>query len=321
MKRCPLSALVAFAGLLFAACGQPPAPVDHYARGKTLLEKGDYEGAIAAFTAALEKNPNLVKALTNRGNAWNFQGKLAEALDDYNRALELAPSLVPPLSNRAYIKVRQGDLHGALADYGRVLELAPENAPALNQHATLRRRLGDLEGALTEYRRAIELNPAKADYYFQRGMTYYLARRWTEALADFRQQCELTAKEEEGLEFTRICIWMIRSRLGETPAADTELEAYVARRKGKSEEWLFALNDFLQGRITDQQLLAAVTSTQPKDEPNTRNEAWFFIGMKRLLAADKPAAGEAFRQSLAIGDDATVIHSFAATELKELDAK
>ena len=52
---------------------------------------GDYEGAIADYTKALEIDPDFADAYYNRGNAKKKLGDYKGAIADYNKALEIGP--------------------------------------------------------------------------------------------------------------------------------------------------------------------------------------------------------------------------------------
>ena len=65
------------------------------------LARGDTEGALADYTAALDANPRYVEAYNNRATARRSRGDLEGAIADYTRALELVP---PDGPDRAMIR-------------------------------------------------------------------------------------------------------------------------------------------------------------------------------------------------------------------------
>jgi lipoprotein NlpI len=78
------------------------------------------------------------------------------------------------------------------------------------------------------------------------------------------------------------------------------------------------LDNFLLGKISEQDLLAAADSVDEKKRPEQRGEAWYYVGLKRLLNNDKAGAAEAFRKAVATGEKATNEYDFAEAELKDL---
>lgn len=65
----------------------------HYHRGRVLYEKGDFPGAVAAFTAGLPKQPDYVYAHIYRGCSNARAGALKEAVGDMERAAAILKGL------------------------------------------------------------------------------------------------------------------------------------------------------------------------------------------------------------------------------------
>jgi predicted Zn finger-like uncharacterized protein len=70
---------------------QPSQPEAHVARGRTLLEMGNRDGAVGAFQRALELNPRYSVAEFWLGEAQRRAGRRADAIHAYEQYLELAP--------------------------------------------------------------------------------------------------------------------------------------------------------------------------------------------------------------------------------------
>ena len=71
---------------------KPAPPEDdraHVRRGKERLGRGDLDGAIAAYTKAIELRPDCVEAWVGRGVARERKGDLAGAKSDYARSIEI----------------------------------------------------------------------------------------------------------------------------------------------------------------------------------------------------------------------------------------
>ena len=65
----------------------------HQARGIAWYKVGDYERAIADYTASLRIDPRYIRAYYNRGIAWEAEGKLENALQDLRTFQSLDPSV------------------------------------------------------------------------------------------------------------------------------------------------------------------------------------------------------------------------------------
>ena len=72
---------------------------DHQWQGVALYEAGDYAGAAERFSES-----NNAHAHYNRGNALAKSGELEAALDAYEQALERQPDLRPALTNKALVE-------------------------------------------------------------------------------------------------------------------------------------------------------------------------------------------------------------------------
>jgi lipoprotein NlpI len=71
-------------------------------------------------------------------------------------------------------------------------------------------------------------------------------------------------------------------------------------------------------KIDEQALLAAIDSFEEKRQREEQCEAWFYIGIKRLLNGDRAGAADAFRKSVATEEKTHNEFDFAKAELKEL---
>jgi len=85
-----------------------------------LRRKGDFEGAVAEYSAALECDPGLFKAWFNRGfGEWGEEWVLGRARPPPSR-----PSPFP--SRVASAKDKLKDFSGAISDYTRALDIDPK---------------------------------------------------------------------------------------------------------------------------------------------------------------------------------------------------
>jgi hypothetical protein len=84
--------------------------------GRAALERGDLEGALARFDAAIGVEPR--NALARRGRAYvlHRMGQYSDALEEWTLALELDPADADTRGNRALAAVEAGDLEVARAD-------------------------------------------------------------------------------------------------------------------------------------------------------------------------------------------------------------
>ena len=78
--------------LLLTGCESESQQADAlYDRGRDSHEKGNYDKAIAEYTAAIQLDPEHALALIDRGTAWVAQGEFDKAIADCDEALRLRP--------------------------------------------------------------------------------------------------------------------------------------------------------------------------------------------------------------------------------------
>lgn len=96
-----------------------------YSRGLEKRSDGDWDGAIAEYSRAIDLNPNYAEAYCNRGNMKYANGDISGALADFNKAIKLTPDYAQAYFDRSQAKQAKGDLNGARADYYRAVNLNP----------------------------------------------------------------------------------------------------------------------------------------------------------------------------------------------------
>ena len=92
-------------------------------RGRSLVESGNYNEAIEAFTKAIELDPKLAWAYGARGIAYYKLGNYQQAIRDYDRAIEIDPKDAVSYTNRGLAYDDLGNYQQAIRDY----DLSPKN--------------------------------------------------------------------------------------------------------------------------------------------------------------------------------------------------
>jgi Tfp pilus assembly protein PilF len=84
--------------------GTPPASLKTVLdEGKKLLYDGNRQGAIVAYSRAIQLDPKCKEAFLSRGVAYNESGDSKKALADFTKAIELDPHDSYPYEQRASI--------------------------------------------------------------------------------------------------------------------------------------------------------------------------------------------------------------------------
>lgn len=163
---------------------KPARVAEAVAQGQKALESGRMSEAAAAFTRALDADPNCAEAYVGRGRALVQLGDFRRALADLDRAVQLEPNNALWWCRRGEVRLQADDERGALADFARAIELNPKLPEVYVARAALYFDREEYDLAAADETRYIELRPDDPQGYLQRAETYRLADRLPEALSD-----------------------------------------------------------------------------------------------------------------------------------------
>jgi lipoprotein NlpI len=97
------------------------------------------------------------------------------------------------------------------------------------------------------------------------------------------------------------------------------LTAYLGKRpNATSGDWISTVAGHLLGKVPEADLLAAAKSPDPKKERGQLCEAWYYAGMKKLLAGDKATAADYFKKCLATEQRDFTEYQLAESELSSI---
>jgi lipoprotein NlpI len=316
VKATTIKALLIAAIAIVAVCANAQTTSDDYnKRGLAKAMKGDSKGAIADLTHAIKLNPKDATAYELRGNLEFDKGHVDAAAADFNRALQLDPNLATAYTSRGRVKLSKYDFDGAISDFTRTIKSSPNLAGPYIGRGHAKYFKGDSEGARADYNQALRVNPQFAsDAYYGLGCVNFMARKWQNALQDYKRYCELQKLDQE---YARLFVWLVQSRLGHREQANRELAAYF---KTANRDWTSKIAAYVLGSLAETELLAAASSaTGTNTVAEQRCEALYFVGIKILLNGDKQGAADYFQKSLAIKRANVVEYQFAKSELRALD--
>lgn len=127
------------------------------ARGRSLMQVGEWPRAVEAFREALARDPRNVDALYGLGVTYGVRKEYENAMAAYREMQRLAPD-----DDRAYINLAQ--LHAQLSE-------SPEE--------------------VAQYERLLRIRPDRADVHFLLGNAYLKVGRYGEGIAAFRRTLAL----------------------------------------------------------------------------------------------------------------------------------
>lgn len=129
--------------------------------GQVLIAREDTEGAVAAYEAAIARDPHSREALSNAGAILNRLGRSDQARVHLQRVVELAPEFAPGLLNLATHHHAKGEDALAFNLIARATIAAKESAHKI-QLASAYLEVGQPDEAAKVYREMIDEDPDNA---------------------------------------------------------------------------------------------------------------------------------------------------------------
>lgn len=232
----------------------------------------------------------------------------AMLLEEFDAAIREATHLIAIQEtgeyyySRALARLRKGEAAGAIEDCDRALKEDPKLVKALSLKADVKLSRGETEAALSDCAAAIQAKPSSHEGPLARAAAFYRLDRWAEALPDLQAAARLNrgpASDFEDQASIVALTWLVQTRLGQKEAAGDALRPYRAAlkelRKDPAKNHLLAIPLFLAGDLSESDLLKAAEAA-PARKAQARCEARFYIGERKLLAGDEPAAREHFQR-------------------------
>jgi tetratricopeptide (TPR) repeat protein len=155
--------------------------------GRSYLQCGDYEGAVAEFTRLLRFDRKSADAFAFRAEAHRLNGNYKGALADYDAAHQLDSHNGRVLFNRGLVRWVLGDYDAAIGDYTAALQVGPGFALAYLNRGIAYAARGDDEAALGDFNQALLFDPSYPSAYQKRGDIYVRKGDVDRAIADYTQ--------------------------------------------------------------------------------------------------------------------------------------
>lgn len=274
---------------------------DAYNKGISKLNAGDTDGAIAAFDEAIQLNSKFVEAYAMRGNAKNQKGDLDGAIAEYTKAIEINPRYDLAYVNRAIVRDRKNDLDGAISDADAAIALDPKRAASYKARGIAKEEKGDFDGAIADLNECVKIDP-KIDAglgLLALSTAKELKGDLDGALSDLARCLQVIPTGHDQDEI-HIRMWVIRAKQGHAGEANQELSAYINNRFDMVPgDWPSKITAFLIDTSSQNAFLASARVENPETTRTRLSDAWYFCGIKYLLAGNKDSAAYCFKKCLA----------------------
>ncbi len=250
----------------------------------------------------LQRDSFLVLAARYKVYCKDFDGAIA----DCDEALRLDGMNKDALITRGGAKSGKEDYEGATADFSRVIQIDPENIACRLARAQLRLERTDPAGAIADLDAVLTRQPENPAAVTARAEARQVAGDFAGALADFGAAISL---DPDNSNYFRLYSHLLQLRMGAPPPGFAQT---IARWKNG---WPKTLGRFIEGEVSEKQLLSAATHRGEEPVIGQQCEAYYFIGSLRLLHGDDVGARSYFEKCVGTDQKDYFEYSFARGEL------
>ncbi|HVP07781.1 MAG TPA: protein kinase [Candidatus Acidoferrum sp.] len=216
------------------------AGYDCYLRSKQYFsvarfQQNDYRSAETLLRRAIELAPDFAPAYAEMGTLyveayWDGFKTTPATLDSARQLIDIARRLAPntPEAHQAlgwyyYHGIR--DYQQAYDEFAQVLHLQPNNVLAMASTAWVQRRRGNWDDAFRGMESVTSLAPRESWYKYELGVTYFVCRRYQDAVSQFDQVIELQPDHRWAYDLKA---WTQFSQTGQTTEPRRTLSAACA---------------------------------------------------------------------------------------------
>jgi lipoprotein NlpI len=157
--------------------------------------------------------------LLERARAAFGAGQVEEASRLAGRAVERDPDNPRGYLMRGSIAEARGRYREAVADYSEAIRRLPGQAGIYNRRGGANFKLGEIEASIADFDEAIRLDPSQEPHHWQRGISYYYAKRYRDGARQFEIHQTVNPSDVENAVWHFIC----KARAESLEAARQEL--------------------------------------------------------------------------------------------------
>lgn len=283
----------------------------YHQRAAKRATKGDLDGAIADWTAAIKIEPRATLYYRDRARTLDQKGDLDRAIADYTEAIKLEERKHAGYEYfaRGGVWHKKGDLDRAIADYGEAIQIHATGHRSFSAASPFIHRgiawsqKGDRARALADYANANAHAPKEIPELRTTGYRLFNQGDFKRAAHSFHPTADLDDRVQHILFH-----YLALSRAGEK--AESRLEANAARAKNR--EWAHAIVELYLGRRSADATIGSATNA------DDRCEAQFHVGQWHLLRGRRAEAKAALQIAADTCRKDFVEYSAAVAELTRL---
>jgi tetratricopeptide (TPR) repeat protein len=172
----------------------------HYNLASALAARGNFEEAIPHYRKALQVRPDYAEAHHQLGLALAGLGNLEGAMDSFRKALKLDPNQAKAHYNLGAALARRGRVDEAIAQYRQTVQIEPDFAKAHKSLGAALASRGRLDEATAHYRQALTIDPGNAELHDHLGLLLRAQGKIDDAIAQYQESLRLQPDQAEVLK-------------------------------------------------------------------------------------------------------------------------
>jgi tetratricopeptide (TPR) repeat protein len=193
------------------------------ARAYEYKGKNDLDRALADYNEAIRIFPNIIENLDSRATLHVQKGNYNAAIADYTAALKLKNSGYAAV-NKADAHLRLREYDQALANYRRGSNLDAKDPTDFERRCFARAVVGDATLALADCEESLRRRPDHGFTIGTRGLAYLKLGRFDEAISDY-DKALARVKDVNGLAFEQYGRGLARMKKGDAAGGRADMDA------------------------------------------------------------------------------------------------
>ncbi|NBB78908.1 MAG: tetratricopeptide repeat protein [Verrucomicrobia bacterium] len=222
--------------------------------------------------------------LTALGYKFLKSGDTTAALEQFENALQENEKSLPARLGQAMIFAEQQRHLDAFQAFDIITDQHPRHAFAWNGRGLAAFNLENFDEALLSFKQATAEQPMNGFFYESLAWTLMCDGQFQEAAQSAKQATLMYHKSSESSAYPLLIAYFSYLETGDVRNAQTTLR-YAAENKPPN-RWPAPVVDYLQGTLTEAELISFVTDTTQETEAHT------YIGLKLRKEGEADAAGK-----------------------------
>jgi len=298
---------------------KPDYALYHANLGSVLIDKGQFDPAIAECREAIRLKKDLPDAHANLGLALRSKGQLDDGIAEYREAVRLKKDLPKAHSNLGVAMAEMGQLDEAIAEFREAIRFENYHAETNKNYAATHLNLGNalrdkgrLDEAFVEYRLAIRLDKDNAYAHYGLGKHLGDKGQLDDAIGEYREAIRLN-KDLAEAHCNLAQVLVLQGKFAEAlPAIKRghELGSWQPRWKYPSAEWVRLAEQLVQ---LDAKLAKVLSGeVEPADVQEYLMLAELCREYKKLYLAAYRLSSDALAKQPKLADDMEAGHRYSA---------